>query len=143
MGNKESEQAKDFQIEINHPRFLRSTIVTLNAQKHLQTSQAIDQKEYDRWSLALKKYSPLPDNLLLPHDHAFNRAGLCGNTGTLLVSPSPRSSPTTTTPTSSAKKSTTEKDSRPSSLRPSCGECCSVFQKQAGRLPVRENGWAM
>jgi hypothetical protein len=44
MGNKESEQAKEFHIEINHPRFLKSKIVTHNAQKQLQTSQAIDEK---------------------------------------------------------------------------------------------------
>jgi hypothetical protein len=27
MGNKESEQVKDFDIEINHPRFMKSKIV--------------------------------------------------------------------------------------------------------------------
>lgn len=51
----------------------------------LNISQSIDEKEYDRWKTALVKYQTIPENLLLPKSHAFTRAGLCGNTGTLSV----------------------------------------------------------
>ena len=142
MGNKESEQAKEFHIEINHPRFLKSTILTHNALKQLQTSQAIDQKEYDRWKQALKKYSAVPENLLLPIEHNFSRSGLCGNTGTLIVIRFPHSSPTTTTPTCSAKKSTTERASRPTSHKHSCGACSSAFPRLSGRRRQRGRDWA-
>ena len=135
MGNKESEQAKDFNIDINHPRFLHSKIVTKDNQKYLQTSQAVEEKEHDKWKSALKKYSAIPDNLLLPHEHTFNRTGLCGNTGTITVIPTPRSSPTTTTPTSSAKKSTTGRDSKPNSHKLNSGASSWAFCKQSDRQP--------
>ncbi len=85
MGNKESEQAKDFDIEISHPRFIRSKIISRDGQKYLQTSQAIEEKQYEKWRASLAKFNQIPDSLLLPKTHNFSRNGMCGNTGTLQV----------------------------------------------------------
>lgn len=86
MGNKEIEQKKEFEVEINHPRFSKSKIVSNSSSKLLQTSQSIDEKEYDSWKTALLKYQgSIPHDLLLPVSHSFSRTGLCGNTGTVLV----------------------------------------------------------
>jgi hypothetical protein len=90
MGNKESEQAKDFDIEISHPRFVRSKIISRDGQKYLQTSQAIEENQYEKWQAGLAKFKPIPDSLLLPKTHAFSRTALCGNTGTLQVTLQPR-----------------------------------------------------
>ena len=126
MGNKESEQVKDFDIEINHPRFTKSKIVGREGEKELQTSQAIDEKEHEKWTAALTKYKDIPDNLLLPKTHAFSRTGLCGNTGTLLVSSSRYRSTTQTIRTCWSRRSTTARDSRAGFRRLNSGDCCSL-----------------
>lgn len=56
MGNKESEQKKEFEVEINHPRFSKSKIISNTSSKLLQTTQSIDEKEYDKWKASLLKY---------------------------------------------------------------------------------------
>ena len=55
MGNAKSDPKKEFDIKINHPRFSKSKIVTNGNEKYLQTSFAIDEKEYDKWKLSCSK----------------------------------------------------------------------------------------
>jgi hypothetical protein len=57
----------------------------LENEKYLQTSQAIDEKEFSKWKLSLEKFKNIPSHLLIAKKHDFSRTGLCGQTGTLLV----------------------------------------------------------
>ncbi len=100
MGQQKSQPKKEFETEINHPRFSKSKIVTEGEEKRLQTSFSVDEKEYDKWKLAVAKYPSLPSNLLLPLNSSFSRTGMCGHTGTATVILVLFRSTTTTTPTS-------------------------------------------
>ncbi|MCB0371169.1 MAG: hypothetical protein KDD45_17570 [Bdellovibrionales bacterium] len=91
-------------MKINNPRFDRAKIVTIGDSKYLETSYAIDEKEFDKWKLNISKYASQPANLLLPIKTEFRRTAMCGHTGTATVTyVSPRSI-ISTTPTSSLKK---------------------------------------
>jgi hypothetical protein len=92
--------------------------------------------------VAIEKYKNSPaSNLLLPKAHSFSRAGLCGNTGTLVVTvPSCRST-TKIIPTSSLKKSITAKDSRASFHRPKFGFCSIAWSRLASRPPPWVRSW--
>lgn len=121
MGPQKSQPKKEFETEINHPRFAKSKIVTEGEEKRLQTSFSVDEKEYDKWKLAVARYPSFPPNLLLPLHSSFSRTGMCGHTGTATVTPVPLRLTTTTTPTCSLRRSTTVMARRHVFRRWSCG----------------------
>jgi hypothetical protein len=86
MGNEKSDIKKQFEVEINHPRFSKSKIITLENQKYLQTSQSIDEQEYKKWKNAVELFKSNSNHLLVPVSSEFSRLGLCGHTGTVIVS---------------------------------------------------------
>ena len=85
MGNQKSEQKKEFEIEINHPRLTKSKIIATAEDKKLQTNFSVDEKVFDKWKLATAKYTTHPPNLLLPLSSSFSRTGMCGHTVTATV----------------------------------------------------------
>ena len=117
MGNTKSNERKEFDVKINHPKFSKAKIVTNNSEKYLETQIAIDEKEFDKWKLATSKYQEPPYNLLLPVKSSFQRTAMCGHTGNATVSISLSRSTTKTTPTCSPKRSTTEEAKRPDRRR--------------------------
>lgn len=85
MGNAKSEESKQFEVKINHPKFTKAKIISSNNEKYLQTQLALDQKEFDKWKLATSKYHETPYNLLLPIKSSFSRTAMCGHTGNATV----------------------------------------------------------
>ena len=126
MGNAKSNERKEFDVKINHPKFSKAKIVTNNSEKYLETQIAIDEKEFDKWKLATSKYQEPPYNLLLPVKSTFQRTAMCGHTGNATVPASLPRSTTRTTPTSSLRKSTTEGARRPDRRKSSSGFCSTA-----------------
>ena len=85
MGNTKGKEQKEFAVKINHPRLQQSKIITLQEDKHLQTTLTIHEKEYNKWKALLSKVEKPPHNLFLPVKHTFSRTAMCGHTGNAIV----------------------------------------------------------
>lgn len=133
MGNQKSSQNKEFDVEINHPNFSKSKIVTEGEYKRLRTNIAIDEKEYDKWKLSSSKYVSPPSNLLLPLDSSFKRTAMCGHTGNATVILLSFSSTTQTFPTCSQKKSITGEAKNLALLKSNSGTCSGASLKPETR----------
>jgi hypothetical protein len=134
MGNAKSEERKEFEVKVNHPKFTKAKIVTNNSEKYLETQIAIDEKEYDKWKLATSKYQEPPYNLLLPVKSTFHRTAMCGHTGNATVPSTLPRSTTRTTPTSSPKRSMTVEAKKPDPKKSRSGFCSTVWSEPEIKL---------
>lgn len=129
MGNSKSGEKKEFEVKISHPRFTKSKIVTSKEERYLETSFAIDEKEFDKWNLLVNKYGSQRNNLMLPAKTSFNRTAMCGHTGNATVLLSLARCNTRTTPTSSLRKSMTAGARNLSLLKWRFGTCCIAWSE--------------
>jgi len=85
MGNKQNNNSKEIDLKINHPTLSKAKLCSDNGEQLLRLFVGLDEAEYEKWSIGVRKYKGNDSHLLLPIRHGFQRAGLCGNSGSVEV----------------------------------------------------------